>query len=130
MLSKGTILRERMVKVVSRRKNDNEKFKARMNEIAFHGVVVKGEHHEFDSTQAFADFLEISRPALASWLKGDRTPDMDMLVHISDKLNMSIDYLIGRSESNSLDADIQAVARYTGLSENAIKAMKHDGFNG
>lgn len=123
-----------MVIIVSKNKNDNPQFRAILKDIAFNGCDVKGVHYEFKSIQEFADFLGVSRQTLGFWLHEDekkrRTPDMDMLIKVSKALNMSIDYLVGLSENNTLDADIQAVARYTGFSEKAIKAIKHEGFHG
>ena len=84
----------------------------------------------YDSTEAFAKKLGVSRQTLSFWLKGDRTPDMDMLIKISKALNKSIDYLVGLSDIDSLDADIQAVSRITGLSEKAINELKNDLFQG
>lgn len=103
-------------------KSENTAFRAKMQELA----------SQYDSNQAFADKLGISRQTLGFWLHNDpkkrRSPDMDGLIKVSKALNMSIDYLVGLSESNSLDADIQAVSKYTGLSEKAINAMNDDRF--
>lgn len=103
-----------------------------MKDILFNGCDVKGVHYEFKNNQELADFLGVSRQTLGFWLHENeekrRSPDMDGLIKVSKALNMSIDYLVGLTESNTLDADIQAVARYTGLSEKAIKAMNDDRF--
>lgn len=111
---------------MSKRKNDNDAFRQILKDIQFKGVYdVNGKHHDFNSTQAFADYLKVSRQTLGFWLKGERTPDMDYLVKISKALNMSIDYLVGIAPSNSLDADVQSAVRYTGLTEETIKALSN-----
>ena len=51
-------------------------------------------------TQAeLADELEITRSLLASWETGRRIPDAIHLVMISRFFNISIDYLLGISDS-------------------------------
>lgn len=113
-----------MVIIVSKNKNDSTRFAQKLQDIAFTGVDdVNGKHIDFKSTQAFADYLGVSRQTLGFWLKGERTPDMDYLVKISKALNMSIDYLVGNSDSNSLDADVQNAVMYTGLTEETINAI-------
>lgn len=105
---------------MSKNKNDNSMFMKRMQKLAL----------DYDSTQAFANALGVSRQTLGFWLKGERTPDMDMLVKVSKALNKSIDYLVGLSNSNSLDADIQSVTRITGLTERAVVSITDKELNG
>lgn len=42
--------------------------------------------------------LSISREALSHYESGKRSPDIDMLLRLSDYFNVSIDYLITGSE--------------------------------
>lgn len=72
------------------------------------------------SNKEFAELLGVSRQTLGFWYNSDRTPDMDMLVKISTALDVSIDYLVGLSDSNSLDYNVQALSSETGLSDKAI----------
>lgn len=44
--------------------------------------------------------LNISREALSYYENGKRSPDIEMLVILSDYFNVSIDYLIRGSESS------------------------------
>lgn len=97
----------------------NLKFRKLMKDLA--------ENHNSD--QEFAEKLGVSRQTLGFWIHADkekkttRSPKLEMLIQISNKLNMSIDYLAGVSESNSLDVDVQRVVRATGLTEDAIKVI-------
>ena len=117
-----------MVIVVSRNKNDGSMFSARLKNERYRRD--EEGNPVYDSTEEFAKKLGVSRQTLGFWLNEKRTPDMDMLIKVSKALNMSIDYLVGISDSNSLDADIQAVIRYTGLSERFIYALRDMVFQG
>lgn len=114
--------------IVSRNKNDGSIFAQRLRKERYR-TDAKG-HPVYDSTEEFAKKIRVSRQTLGFWLNDKRTPDMDGLVKVSKALNMSIDYLVGLSNTNSLDVDIQAVSRMTGLSEEAIKAINNKNFRG
>ena len=43
--------------------------------------------------------LSISREALSYYETGKRSPDVEMLVKLSRYFNVSVDYLIGRTEN-------------------------------
>lgn len=68
----------------------------------------------------FAKFLGTSRQSLGYYLNGERVPDALMLKQICDRCGVSADWLLGKSEVQKPDADLQAVCEYTGLNENAI----------
>lgn len=106
-----------MVTLVAKTEYSNEHFKRLMQKLA----------HDEKSNEAFAGRIGVSRQTLGFWIHEDekvrRSPKLEMLMQVSDKLNMSIDYLAGISPSNSLDADIQGVCRVTGLTEESIKAI-------
>ena len=48
--------------------------------------------------QAMADALNLSLNAYQKYEQGERTAPYDTLVAIADKLNISIDWLLGRDE--------------------------------
>lgn len=79
------------------------------------------------SRQTAADSLQISRASLEYYEKGLRLPDVCILAKIADFYNVSSDYLLGRSDVKSIDADkqINAACRYTGLSEAALEEIKY-----
>lgn len=54
-------------------------------------------------TQAdLASALGVSEPAVNRYEKGGRQPDVDQLVNIANVLEVSIEYLVGRSEDPNI----------------------------
>lgn len=43
--------------------------------------------------------LDVSNGAISKWERGDRQPDYETLENIADTFNVTIDYLLGRSDS-------------------------------
>lgn len=76
------------------------------------------------SNTEFAAFLEMSRQTVGFYLNGDRIPDALNLRQICKKCNVSADWLIGLTDTRTLDIKLKAVTRYTGLSEKAIEAIR------
>lgn len=62
--------------------------------------------------QKAADDLGISRASLEYYEKAKRTPDLNTISKISDYFNVSIDYLMGKSDCVSYDLDLQGVCKY------------------
>lgn len=57
-------------------------------------------------TQAeFAESVNTTQAALSGYERGDRTPSLDILDSISQKFNVSIDWLLGKSEIKNLAFD-------------------------
>ncbi|WP_099304183.1 helix-turn-helix domain-containing protein [Bacillus sp. Marseille-P3800] len=50
------------------------------------------------SYQELADYLGISLRAVQHYSSGARTPDIDGLIKIADFYEVSLDYLVGRSD--------------------------------
>ena len=73
-----------------------------------------------------AKHLGIQDNTVSYWCKGERTPNTEQIINISELLNVSADYLLGLSSVPTTDKDIQFVCDYTGLSKKAIRAL-HDG---
>ena len=49
------------------------------------------------STYKLADILHVSRSSISNYETGIRTPDYELLVEIANFFNVSIDYLLGRT---------------------------------
>ena len=79
-----------------------------------------------ESAQELAELFQVRRQTIYDWESGKSFPDMGTLVEISNKCNVSIDYLLGLTEYNSLDGNYQSASRVTGLSEDTIKALKEE----
>lgn len=64
-----------------------------------------------------AKVLGVTDNTISYYCKGVRAPQLEQLTKIADVLNTTTDYLLGRTETQSPDMDIQTVANKTGLSE-------------
>lgn len=51
----------------------------------------------------FAKALAVSKQAVSNWENNNIQPSVDMLIKIADYFGVSTDYLLGRSNDNSLD---------------------------
>lgn len=49
--------------------------------------------------EAFANALNCSREAIASYETGNSTPPIEVLIQIADYLEVNLDFLVGRSQS-------------------------------
>lgn len=68
-----------------------------------------------------ADKLGVSRGSISFYENGDRIPDIEFLRKVSEYFNVSADWLLGLSNVQSNDGELQQACNYTGLSEDAIK---------
>ena len=71
-----------------------------------------------------ADHLKVTRQTVSNYCLGQTTPSFQLLCKIADFFNVSTDYLLGRTETRSPDANIRAVCEFTGLSESAVNGLK------
>ncbi|MGE7841397.1 helix-turn-helix domain-containing protein [Lysinibacillus sp. NPDC093712] len=62
--------------------------------------------------QDIADILGITRPAYTAYEQGKRNPDYEILEKIADYYNVSIDYLLGRTDNK------RALHTQAGISDN------------
>lgn len=79
------------------------------------------------SIAALSDKTGISETGLRNYesKKENRMPRVSELIEIAKTFNVSADYLLGLSDVPSLNADIQGVCKYTGLSEMSVKWIKY-----
>lgn len=76
-------------------------------------------------TQAeFADFIGISRPTVGFYENGSRIPDAAVLKQICEKCKCSSGWLLGITDAKTLNISIQAVCKFTGLSEKAVSRLQ------
>lgn len=78
-----------------------------------------------DNTE-FAKFLGISRQTVGFYYNGDRIPDAMMLKEIAEKCDVSTDYLLGLTDTQSTNADAQKAIAYTKLSERTVNLIHSD----
>ena len=90
-------------------------FKARLNLLA----------SKYESTTEFAAALGISRQTVGFWLNGNRAPDADSLITISEKMDVSVDWLLGFSEVRnfSKEPELREICEYTKLTPYAVEAL-------
>lgn len=73
--------------------------------------------------EEFGAEIGISRGSVSYYEKGERVPDIYTLTVISKYFNVSSDYLIGLSDVKSINPEITAICKYTGLSEKALASL-------
>ena len=77
------------------------------------------------SQKQLAEELNCTQAALSQYEKGVREPGLSDLVNLANKLNTSVDYLLGRTEVLSEDFSIRNIGDYLGLDEKTI-ALLHE----
>jgi transcriptional regulator with XRE-family HTH domain len=80
--------------------------------------------------KAVADAIEgLDASTLSKLINGDvdydkpRDPKISTLILLADYFDVSIDYLVGRSDVQTMDEDIRQAVKTTGLSEKVIRAL-------
>ena len=81
---------------------------------------------EDKSLQCWGDDFGVTRQTISNWQLGESVPDIVKLTEIAKYFNVSTDYLLGISDTKSLDVSVRATAEYTGLSEEAVEKL-HNG---
>ncbi|AGK72139.1 Cro/CI family transcriptional regulator [Streptococcus cristatus] len=56
-----------------------------------------------------AEKLGISQPAYASWERGTKKPTQENLVKLAQVLNVTIDYLVGNSEEEMTNKELEDI---------------------
>ena len=67
-------------------------------------------------------YLNLNRPVIANWERGDRNPTLDQFNKLAELFNVSIDYLVGREEAE-LNDDGASIECYRLLRK--LKKNKH-----
>ena len=67
-----------------------------------------------------AEKLGISQPAYASWERGAKKPTQDNLVKIAQVLNVSIDYLVGNSDEQLKEDELDNVELLFRMNSNGL----------
>jgi len=56
------------------------------------------------SQEKFGELVGMSQRSVAAWESGDRLPSYPVLSDLADRLGVSVDYLLGRSEDKKIKA--------------------------
>jgi len=67
--------------------------------------------------------LKIPRVSITKYETAERKPTINHLIQFGNFFDVPSDYLLGLSDVKSYDADLQAVCRCTGLSEEAVSTL-------
>lgn len=65
----------------------------------------------------------VSVQCLSDYFTQKKQPSVETLAMLARALNVSTDYLLGLSDVQTMDADMQAIHKKTGLSEDAITQL-------
>ncbi len=89
----------------------NSRFSERLRELL-------DENH--DTRTNLASKLGVSRQAVSNYCLGTSEPSVEKLIKISKIFNVSTDYLLGITDTPTVDIKLRQICNYTGLSEEAI----------
>ena len=76
--------------------------------------------------QQLAAELHVQRQIVSYYENGSRKPDIDMLRTLAAFFEVTTDYLLGLTNAPTVDAELQAICNYTGLSESAVCALHRE----
>lgn len=72
---------------------------------------------------ALKTYLDVSAQAINQYRLGISRPSLENLCKIADYYSVTTDYLLGRTETKTVDIDIATTAKTTGLSESAVSKL-------
>lgn len=75
------------------------------------------------SKQTISTEIGVSRQAISQYCDGSTVPNADKLLKIADYFNVSVDYLVGKTEVPTINRDLQFICDYTGLSVDAADLL-------
>ncbi|HII4461556.1 helix-turn-helix domain-containing protein [Clostridium perfringens] len=78
------------------------------------------------SQKDLADILKVGPSTVSMWEQGKRIPDSDMLIILANYFNVSIDYLLGRTnDKNIIEIDKDTIT----LGEKVDSYLRENGIN-
>lgn len=79
---------------------------------------------EYHLTQEkIAEDIGTTTKTYREWEKTGKIPTTDFLLALSEKFNVSADYLLGKSDCRTIDENIKMITKATRLSEKAIENL-------
>ena len=67
--------------------------------------------------------LSITAQTYGRYENGKRKPDIEIIEALANTFDVSADYLLCRSDVKSVDNNMKAMCKYTGLSEAAVRKL-------
>lgn len=98
----------------------NDVFAVRLREIMTEKGINKTQLAEMISSK----YGSIQKQTISLYTTGQSKPDTDRLTAIARTLNVSADYLLGISETKTVEGDVKTACEYLGISEAAACAVK------
>ena len=68
--------------------------------------------------------LGITASTVSDWANGKKYPRVDKMQLLADYFGVSTDYLLGRTDIETPNSDIQTICEYTGLDEYLIEYLR------
>ncbi len=75
------------------------------------------------SQAQLAEILGKTQQAIGQYVSGKSEPGYDVIIAIADHFQVSVDYLLGRTNLKSIRADIQIANKVTGLSDETLLTL-------
>lgn len=76
------------------------------------------------SQEKFCLMTDMTRASLSFYENGKRLPSIDILQKITKALNISADYLIGNTDTESFNIDTKSISKILGLNDIAINELQ------
>ena len=80
------------------------------------------EERDMNQNQ-LAKATKLQRQTISNYTNGQSVPDGNNLIKISKALNVSVDYILGLSDVESIDSSIKGAVQCTGLDDDAINHL-------
>lgn len=93
----------------------------------FGEILSKLRESRNESQQQLADAVGVTRQTLSRYENADRTINIEVMLEIAKHYNVSADYMLGLTENQTTDSNLQSVCEYTGLSETSVTKLHEMG---
>ena len=68
-----------------------------------------------NTQQEISIIIGVTRPAYTAYEKGTRTPDYNLVVKLADYFEVSVDYLLGRTDNRNLENEFNPISEISHL---------------
>jgi transcriptional regulator with XRE-family HTH domain len=75
------------------------------------------------SQEALSKVLGVSKSTIGLWENGDTLPDAKAIYDLAEYFKVSTDYILCRTRAKTTDADVAAICKKTGLTEDFVKCF-------
>lgn len=70
-----------------------------------------------------AAYLGVTDNTISYFVSGKRTPNIEQIIKIAQYFGVSTDYILGLSDAETNNKDVQFICDYTGLNEEAVNSL-------